>query len=80
MLGEARNAGMPFDEDRLQASGLLFHDLTQPAEVPVTRPGDQALRQSHSVISNGPKMCSEEDVDRLETATKLHDSLAFDGG
>ncbi len=80
MLGEARNAGMPLDENKLQASGLLFRDLTQPAEVPVTRPGDQALRQSHSGISDSPKMCGEEDVDRLETATKLHDSLASDGG
>ncbi|TKA30276.1 hypothetical protein B0A54_15354 [Friedmanniomyces endolithicus] len=80
MLGEARKAGMPFDEDKLQASELLFHDLTQPAEVPVMRPGDQALRQSHSGMSSGPKMCSREDMDRLETATKLHDSLVFGGG
>jgi len=80
MLGEARKAGMPFDEDKLQASGLLFHDLTQPAEVPVMRPGDQALRQSHSGMSSGPKMCSRDDMDRLETATKLRDSLVFGGG
>ncbi|KAK0346471.1 hypothetical protein LTR02_005090 [Friedmanniomyces endolithicus] len=80
MLREARKAGMPFDEDKLQASGLLFDDSAWPVERPVTRSGDRELPQFYSGRSNGPKMCSEEDMYRLETATKLHDSLAFGGG
>ncbi|KAK3648957.1 hypothetical protein LTR56_007089 [Elasticomyces elasticus] len=80
MLREACKAGMPFDEDKLQASGLLFEDGESEVQTPAIRLEGRALPRSNSSTTNAPLPCNEGDLQRLETASKLHDSLAFGGG
>ncbi|KAK5685744.1 hypothetical protein LTR17_026966 [Elasticomyces elasticus] len=80
MLREARKAGMPFDEDKLRASGLIFDEGQQEVQTPAIRLDGQALPRSNSSTTNAPLPCNEGDLQRLETAAKLHDSLAFGGG
>ncbi|KAK4898490.1 hypothetical protein LTR27_004087 [Elasticomyces elasticus] len=80
MLHEACKAGLPFDEDKLQASGLLFEDGEPEVQTPAIRLDGRALPRSNSSTTNAQLPCNEGDIQRLETTAKLHDSLAFGGG
>ena len=71
---------MPFDDDKLQASGLLVNGLTQAVETPIIRLDGHALSRTNSVPGDAPRIYNEDDLLRLETGTKIHDSLAFGGG
>ncbi|KAK5684018.1 hypothetical protein LTS10_003882 [Elasticomyces elasticus] len=80
MLREAQKAGMPFDEDKLQASGLILDDGQQEVQTPAIRLDGQVLPRNNSSTTNAPLPCDEGDLQRLETVAKLHDSLTFGGG
>ncbi|EMC96032.1 hypothetical protein BAUCODRAFT_148869 [Baudoinia panamericana UAMH 10762] len=81
MVREAKRAGMPFDEDKLEASGYLVDNVLRHQETPAITIEGQPMPQpqrtasvNHSVVRN------EEDMLRLETTTTVHDSLAFGKG
>nr|POE79514.1 uncharacterized protein CFP56_07579 [Quercus suber] len=76
---KARLAGLPFDEDKLEASGLLVGDVARQADAPLLRLDGMPLPRTNS-IETAPMINTEEDWALLETKTKLHDSLAFGGG
>nr|POE59034.1 hypothetical protein CFP56_24304 [Quercus suber] len=79
MIREARLAGLPFDEDKLEASGLLAGEMAREADAPLLRLDGMPLPRTNS-IEPSPMLNSDEDWALLETKTKLHDSLALGGG
>ncbi|KAF2770344.1 hypothetical protein EJ03DRAFT_66272 [Teratosphaeria nubilosa] len=81
IVREARKAGMPLDEDRLEASGLVLHDFRRQSMAPTLLLDGQNLPRSNSKYTiDLPQIRSEADMLRLEIETKLHDSLASGGG
>jgi hypothetical protein len=81
MLREARKAGMPFDEEKLEASGFWIEDFNRQIEAPMLRLEGRKLPRSNSKLGPMmPQIHSEEDMHYLETGTRIHDALLFGKG
>ncbi|KAK3109846.1 hypothetical protein LTR53_016465 [Teratosphaeriaceae sp. CCFEE 6253] len=80
MLDQAGKAGMPFDKDKLRASGYLVDAMSQAARTPILRRDREAYESRTLGTAPGTHVCNERDMAHLETRSRLHDSLSFGGG
>ncbi|KAF2164531.1 hypothetical protein M409DRAFT_67693 [Zasmidium cellare ATCC 36951] len=80
ILREAQKAGMPLDPDKVKASNL-FPDEPEPdvdVEAPLLQVEGQEVPESPKATFDGPAWT--EEIHRIATTSKTHDSLRFGGG
>ncbi|CAK3893588.1 Hypothetical predicted protein [Lecanosticta acicola] len=85
MLREARKAGMPFDEDKVRASNMFLPaagpgmgDMVQDA--PLLQVDGQPVPQSPRLERNMTPTTFTDEVHRIATRSRVHDSLSYKGG
>ncbi|KXT08459.1 hypothetical protein AC579_6327 [Pseudocercospora musae] len=85
MVREARKAGMPFDEEKVQTSNLFTEDPEpnpdmQPKDTPQLKVEGQAVHESDVSRSKVQSATWHEEMHRLAAKGRVHDSLTFGGG
>ena len=85
MVREARKAGMPFDEEKVQASNLFAEDPgpspdVQPKDTPQLKVEGEPVHESDLSRSKMQSATWHEEMHRLAAKGRLHDSLTFGGG
>lgn len=80
MLREAQRAGMPLDPDKVKASNLFPNEPEAELELEAPRltVEGQVVPESPQATFYGPAWT--EEVHRIATTSRAHDSLRFDGG
>ncbi|KXT03614.1 hypothetical protein AC578_10010 [Pseudocercospora eumusae] len=84
MVREARKAGMPFDEEKVQASNLFTEDpesspAMQPKDTPQLKVEGEPVPESAVSQSKVQSAAWHEEMHRLAAEGRVHDSLTFGG-
>ncbi|EME88399.1 uncharacterized protein MYCFIDRAFT_127396 [Pseudocercospora fijiensis CIRAD86] len=85
MVREARKAGMPFDEEKVQASNLFVEDPgpsadMQPNDIPQLKVEGESVHESDLSRCKLQFTTWHEEMHKLAAEGRVHDSLAFGGG
>lgn len=84
MLREAKKAGMPFDEEKLQGSNLFLSELgpgeNELVDASMLQVDGEPLPESPKLKRNMTQSAFSDEVHRIATKSRVHDSLSYKGG